>query len=265
MNLVQRLIPAKFKDTRPGLALVPKYITIHETDNTGLKANAEAHARLQEGGNSRQASWHVQVDDTQAIQSIPFNEVSWAAGDGTNGPGNRQSIHIEICVNNDGDYKKAVQNAAELVRDLMPKLNVPVENVVQHNHWSGKNCPSIMRSGSAGITWNDFINMIKPQLNGWKKEDSIWYFYKNGSLVKNDWVKHTDGKWYFLKDDGKMAAAEWIKWKDKWYYLLTSGAMATGIIEDKGKLYYLQPDGSMLASGRISVSLNVTADGSLHP
>jgi glucan-binding YG repeat protein len=122
-----------------------------------------------------------------------------------------------------------------------------------------------MRSGSAGITWNDFINMIKPQLNGWKKEDSIWYFYKNGSLVKNDWVKHTDGKWYFLKDDGKMAAAEWIKWKDKWYYLLTSGAMATGIIEDKGKLYYLQPDGSMLASGRISVSLNVTADGSLHP
>jgi hypothetical protein len=164
MNVVQRLIPEKFKDTRPGLKLVPKFITIHETDNTGLKANAEAHARLQENGNTRQASWHVQVDDTQAIQSIPFDEVAWAAGDGANGPGNRTSIHIEICVNKDGNYQKAVQNAAEVTRQLMSQFNISLTNVVQHNHWSGKNCPSIMRSGTAGITWNDFINLC----NGFK-------------------------------------------------------------------------------------------------
>jgi N-acetyl-anhydromuramyl-L-alanine amidase AmpD len=159
MNLVQRLIPTKFTNTRPGYKMTPELITLHETDNPSARANAEAHARLQEGGNSRQASWHVQVDDTQAIQSIPFNEVAWAAGDGANGPGNRTSIHIEICVNSDGDYKKAVANAAQVTKQVMQQFNIPICNVVQHNKWSGKNCPSIMRSGKAGVTWNDFLKM----------------------------------------------------------------------------------------------------------
>jgi len=42
----------------------------------------------------------------------------------------------------------------------MKSYNIPIANVVQHNHWSGKNCPRNLRSGEKGIDWNDFINMI---------------------------------------------------------------------------------------------------------
>jgi N-acetylmuramoyl-L-alanine amidase len=180
VHITQRLIPEKLKDTRPGIPMTPKFITIHETDNTGLKANAEAHARLQESGNSRQASWHLQVDEQYAIQSIPFNEIAWAAGDGGNGPGNRTSIHLEICVNKDGDYKKAVHNAAEVTKQLMKQFHIPLDHVVQHNHWSGKNCPSIMRSGKSGITWEDFLNLLKEQ----PKEDNSYTIQKGDNFWK---------------------------------------------------------------------------------
>jgi N-acetylmuramoyl-L-alanine amidase CwlA len=163
MNIIQRLIPASNKETRPGYKLTPTYLTIHETDNEGFKANAEAHARLQESGNSRQASWHLSVDDQYCYQSIPFNEVAWAAGDGANGPGNRKSIHLEICVNKDGDFKKAVANAAEVAKRVMAQFEIPVENVVQHNHWSGKNCPRHLRSGDKGVNWDQFVSSLKEE------------------------------------------------------------------------------------------------------
>jgi hypothetical protein len=47
MRIIERFIPVEFKDTRPGLKLIPEYHTIHETDIKECKANAEAHARLQ--------------------------------------------------------------------------------------------------------------------------------------------------------------------------------------------------------------------------
>ena len=135
-----------------------KYITIHETANTNKGANAQAHANLQSNGFS--ASWHWTVDDKEAIQSFPHDVQCWHAGDGR-GNGNLNSIGIEICVNSDGNFKEAVENAAALVRKIMQDENISIENVVQHNHWSGKNCPRYLRSGTKGITWNDFVSMVK--------------------------------------------------------------------------------------------------------
>ena len=160
MNIIQRFIPASHKDTRPGLRMVPTYITIHETDNLESGADAQAHAKLQERGNDRGASWHLQVDDHEIIQSIPFNEAAWAAGDGRNGTGNTSSIHIEICVNRDGDFKKSVSHAAEVTKQLMKDYQIPLAHVVQHNHWSGKNCPRFLRSGKRGVDWDDFIELV---------------------------------------------------------------------------------------------------------
>jgi len=135
-----------------------KYITIHETANTSEGADAQAHANLQSKGFS--SSWHWTVDDKQAIQSFPHTVQCWHAGDGR-GNGNLNSIGIEICVNQDGDFKKAVQNAAELVKKIMAEENIPITNVVQHNRWSGKNCPAFLRSGEKGVSWNDFMSMVK--------------------------------------------------------------------------------------------------------
>ena len=131
-----------------------KYIVIHETANTRNGANANAHARLQASGNSRAASWHYTVDDKEIVQSFSDDAQCWHAG---NASYNKQSIGIEICVNSDGDFKKAVDNAVKLTRYLMDKYNIPTSNVIQHNTASGKNCPRYLRSGEKGVSWGDFI------------------------------------------------------------------------------------------------------------
>ncbi|WP_394137409.1 peptidoglycan recognition protein family protein [Cytobacillus oceanisediminis] len=161
MIIRQQIIPSykRPKYTVDGkkvsFAMVPEYITIHETANTGNGANAQAHANLQFNGNSRQASWHIQVDDLQAIQSLPFDEAGIHAGDGTYGNGNRKSIGVEICVNADGDFEKALDNASAVVGQLMKQFDIPSHKVVPHKHWSGKNCPANLLKGR----WEEFINL----------------------------------------------------------------------------------------------------------
>lgn len=134
-----------------------RYITIHETANHDKGAGAQTHADLQSNGYS--ATWHYQVDDKKAVQSFEHSVKCWHAGDGK-GPGNTESIGIEICVNSDSNFEKAVENAAELTKKIMKQENIPAKNVVQHNHWSGKNCPAQLRSGK-GVSWNDFKRMIE--------------------------------------------------------------------------------------------------------
>ncbi len=160
-----------------------KFITVHETANTDRGADAATHGRLQQNGFS--ASWHYSVDDKQAVQSFPHTAQCWHAGDGR-GDGNLNSIGIEICVNSDGDFKKAVENAAALVKKIMDDENISASNVVQHNNWSGKDCPHNLRSGSKGVSWSDFKAMLsgkpaaKPDKPAPKPKPSE---YKGGSIV----------------------------------------------------------------------------------
>ena len=134
-----------------------KYITIHETANRGRGADANAHARLQAAGNSRNASWHYQVDDKQIIQSYDDDVRCWHAG----ATANNQSIAIEICVNSDGNYQKALDNAAALVAHLRKKHGIPWNRVVSHKFWTGKNCPTIMLSRKG--QWDKFIKATDPK------------------------------------------------------------------------------------------------------
>lgn len=167
-----------------------KYITIHETANTDKGAGAQTHANLQAGGFS--ASWHYQVDDKIAIQSFPHTIRCWHAGDGsTPTGGNYNSIAIEVCVNSDGNYKQAVKNAAELVKKIMKEEGISIGNVVQHNHWSGKNCPTRLRSGSHGVNWSKFKDAVSgskgssPTKNPSVSKPSA----SKGSLGLVDWMK----------------------------------------------------------------------------
>lgn len=153
MTIKQQLVKSANRISK-GKNLI-NYITIHETDNPNRGANAQAHANLQSNGNSRQASWQYQVDDKQIIQSFPDKAICWHSG-----KGNGQSIAIEICVNSDGNYQKAVENAVALVKFLMAKYNLNISRVVQHNFWTGKNCPRNLRSGAKGINWTQFKSML---------------------------------------------------------------------------------------------------------
>ena len=166
------------------------YIVIHETANTSRGANADAHARLQASGNSRQASWHYQVDDKEIVQSFPDSAQCWHAG---NRKYNEQSIGIEICVNSDGDFKKAVDNAVGLTKYLMDKYKISVDNVIQHNKTSGKDCPRYLRAGNKGVTWSDFKAKLSDKKTGRVKKTVS----KSKTSVKSTSTSKltVDGKW----------------------------------------------------------------------
>lgn len=135
-----------------------KYIMIHQTANTSKGANAYMHAKLQANGNSRQASWHYQVDADNIYQSFPDTAQAWHAG---NRYYNQNSIGIELTVNSDGNYIGTVEHGAELVKYLMNKHNVPISNVIRHKDASGKYCPRELLNGKNGITWAKFKEMVQ--------------------------------------------------------------------------------------------------------
>lgn len=144
-------------EIRPGYAMIPSEITIHNTGNNGRGANAKAHniyihnmANLtpKETG---YASWHLSVDDKYIYQHIPFNESAWHTGDGSGlKSGNRNAIGIEICENPDMDYAKAEENAVALSAYLMNIFNIGINKVKPHQAYSGKYCPRVIlkRDGS---------------------------------------------------------------------------------------------------------------------
>ncbi|AWC30894.1 hypothetical protein CG478_019120 [Bacillus cytotoxicus] len=190
VKFTEWIVPKGNPQIRPGYAMDPRYITIHETANERRGADAKNHAKYlmnqATGSTSRGASWHFTVDDKEIYQHLPLNENGWHAGDGTNGTGNRQSIGIEIAVNQDGNYEKAVENARKLTAYLMQELNIPLDNVKKHQHWSGKNCPAkIIARG----TWPAFLNGAKS------------YYEKNKpAVISNKEEVHRkddiSGKWY---------------------------------------------------------------------
>lgn len=138
------------------------YLTIHQTGNTSERANAMAHHNLQ-ARSGVGYGWHWQVDDEMAIQTHDHSFKIWNAGDGR-GKGNTESISIEICVNSDGNYKKSVENGAKLAAMILKEENIDISRMVQHNYWSGKDCPHEIRYGKDGITWTDFVNKVKNYL-----------------------------------------------------------------------------------------------------
>ncbi|MFJ7734405.1 N-acetylmuramoyl-L-alanine amidase family protein [Lysinibacillus sp. NPDC097231] len=138
-----------------------KYIIIHETDNEKSGADADAYARLQYIGHSREVSWHLTVDDKEAVQSFLFDYACVGAG---SAKGNLQGIQVTICVNVDGDYRQAVSNTAEIVARIMNDENIPISNVVQHHDFSDKNCPKEMREDR--ISWSHFISMVSNASSG---------------------------------------------------------------------------------------------------
>lgn len=141
-----------------------KYIVIHDTGNTGYRANANAHYELF-NREDRGASAHYFVDDTQILRIVKDENRSWAVGDGNDkyGISNDNSISIEMCINRDGDFNKTYSRTIELTRYLMGKYNIPIERVVRHYDASKKLCPNIFRA------------------NNWEK----WYKFKNELIIKD--------------------------------------------------------------------------------
>jgi len=133
------------------------YIVIHDTGNKSKGADSCAHFNYFNSAN-RNSSADFFVDDKKVLQVNDYTKYyTWQVGDGKGKYGitNQNSLGIEICVNADGDYEKAFNNAVELTKYLMKELDIPVERVVRHYDASRKNCPASM-SGSNWARWKEF-------------------------------------------------------------------------------------------------------------
>jgi N-acetylmuramoyl-L-alanine amidase len=192
------LIP---KAKRPGYAMKPEYITIHQTGNTAKGANAAMHNKYVHSV-APNPSWTFTVDDHEAYQHLPLDENGWHASDGTNGTGNRKSIGIEICVNKDGSLAKAEANAAWLAAKLIKEVNTlkPFPACMkQHYDWSKKNCPAQIRGRKNG--WANFLAAVESHLKteaeitrtigiyvDGKKADEVGYLIDNATYVRASYL-----------------------------------------------------------------------------
>ncbi|MGU3458561.1 N-acetylmuramoyl-L-alanine amidase [Bacillus sp. D48C] len=160
MEIRKNLVDASKYGTKCPYTMNPEFITVHNTYNDATANNEVAYMIR----NDNQVSFHIAVDDKEAVQGIPLERNAWHCGDG-GGNGNRKSIGVEICYSLSGGdrYYKAEDNAAIVVAQLMKQYNIPISKVRTHKSWSGKYCPHRML---AEERWNSFIERVQNVYNG---------------------------------------------------------------------------------------------------
>ena len=172
LNLEIDFIPES-NSNRPQTKITPRYITIHNTDNTSRGADCLAHAKYvkSKAARDRQVSWHYTVDDLRCVKHLPINEMGWHAA---SKKGNSDSIGIEICMHQGIDQNAANDRAALLTAILMYDLNLALEKVVTHQYWSGKNCPRLLLdNGRLGHKWQQFLDRVKSIYHSIDEEGSM--------------------------------------------------------------------------------------------
>ncbi|MEC3298384.1 N-acetylmuramoyl-L-alanine amidase, partial [Bacillus thuringiensis] len=160
MEIRKKLVDPSKYGTKCPYTMNPEFITVHNTYNDAPAENEIAYMIR----NNNEVSFHIAVDDKEAVQGLPLERNAWACGDG-NGSGNRKSISVEICYSLSGGdrYYKAENNAAIVVAKLMKQYNIPISKVRTHQSWSGKYCPHRMLAEGR---WNSFIERVQNAYNG---------------------------------------------------------------------------------------------------
>lgn len=160
MTINKQYISTKNTNSAPNK---PKYIVIHETDNFRVGADGLAHAEAQYKGNL-DTSVHFYCGDDGIYQVANYTSSCWSIGknysnthsitDATN----YNVISIEICVNADGNYMIARDNAIALTKFLIGDLGITEDRVIRHYDAKGKYCPRNMMNDPS--LWVDFKNQI---------------------------------------------------------------------------------------------------------
>ena len=160
MTINKQYISKKNTNSAPNK---PKYIVIHETDNFRVGANGLTHATAQYKGHLN-TSVHFYCGDDGVYQVADYSSSCWSIGktysntrpimDATN----YNVISIEICVNADGNYTIARDNAIALTKFLMGDLGITEDRVIRHYDAKGKYCPRKMMDDPS--LWVDFKNQI---------------------------------------------------------------------------------------------------------
>ena len=177
MALVQSLITQDKYGIKCPYSMQPKGICVHNTANDAPAKNEISYMK----SNDMEVSFHVAIDDVEAIQGIPFNRNAWACGDGANGEGNRNYIQIEICYSKSGGTKfaNAEKRAAKEIAALLKQYGWTINNVKKHQDFSNKYCPH--RTLDNG--WKRFLTMIEVELSNLNKPaNTVKYRVVTGSF-----------------------------------------------------------------------------------
>ncbi|MBG9522692.1 MULTISPECIES: peptidoglycan recognition protein family protein [Bacillus cereus group] len=221
MEIRKKLVDPSKYGTKCPYTMNPEFITVHNTYNDATAENEVSYMIR----NDNQVSFHIAVDDKEAVQGIPLERNAWHCGDG-GGNGNRKSIGVEICYSLSGGdrYYKAEDNAAIVVAQLMKQYNIPISKVRTHQSWSGKYCPHRMLAEGR---WNSFIERVQNAYNG--GGNNMKWTMKSGGLgvdlaqeimdklaefkVKGNLVYEADGIFYLqcepVDDRNKLGAITW--------------------------------------------------------
>lgn len=182
LTITPALVPAgRYARSKPR-ALNPRFLTIHATENFAASADARAHARMLQSGSLKgphnslgYVSWHFTVDQRSIWQSLPCNEQGQHAD--YEGQGNRQSIGIEMCENRGNSREATLDRTAKLAALLMKQYDIPVSNVVPHQHWrmiryddrrdlGHKTCPHfLVKGGESDPAWRAFLARVQRYRN----------------------------------------------------------------------------------------------------
>lgn len=146
-----------------------KYIVVHYTANNGDSAWGNTNYFK---STYRGASAHYFVDENSIWRCVQDKDISWHCGGGLQGSNghtyykkclNSNSIGIEMCSRkySNGQYyfkEQTISNCIQLVKYLMDKYNIPVNNVIRHYDVTGKICPEpFVRNAN---DWNNFKNNL---------------------------------------------------------------------------------------------------------
>lgn len=179
------IIP-KGRKRRPGIAMNPQYITIH---NTGCdKVPADNFRRVQlDPSQDKEVSWHFTVDEKTIIQHLPITEVAWHAG---NRNGNYTSYGIETC-ERDGAEEVVIKFVAELLKCH----GWATSRVRSHKSWSGKQCPWKILPH-----WDNFISNVNKEM---KEDDEVVKKIKikvNGAVKEVNAINKDGNNYVKLQD-----------------------------------------------------------------
>ena len=181
MALIKSLITSDKYGIKCPYSMQPKGICVHNTANDAPAKNEISYMK----SNNMEVSFHVAIDDVEAIQGIPFNRNAWACGDGANGEGNRNYIQIEICYSKSGGIKfaNAEKRAAKEIAALLKQYGWTINNVKKHQDFSNKYCPH--RTLDNG--WKRFLTMIEVELSNLNKPaNTVKYRVVTGSFSSLD-------------------------------------------------------------------------------
>lgn len=152
-----------------------KYIVIHFTANNGDTAKGNCNYFQ---GTNRNASAHYFVDENEIYQSVLDTDTAWHCGSNKYYHSycrNSNSIGVELCsrIDSKGKYyfkDETVNNAIELVKQLMIKYKLPIENIIRHYDVTHKVCPAPFIDNRKA--WENFKNRLVSKEDNNSKEDT---------------------------------------------------------------------------------------------